>query len=409
MNTLRPYQENCVQKMLWSLTIDGNSIVSLPTGSGKSHIIAEFVHRLHKPVLILVPSKEILEQDLEKLSRVVSRDEIGIFSASMQEKTVKTYTLSTIQSAYKKPELFTHYEVVLIDECHLLNPKNLEGMYNTFFKSIGNPKVIGLTATPYRLDSYYKPTGKRWQPWETVTTTKLITRYKQLFWRNTICVINTQELMDQGFLSPLDYLDRSIIYHSDIPTNKSASDFDLEAYEEIISPREQEISKFIDTLRLAHKSILVFNTSIAQAERLQSVIKGSAIVTGTTPTKERTRVIQGIKGGQIQVVFNVGVLTTGFDHPSLDCIVCIRPTRSLNLWNQMIGRATRIAEGKTSATIYDLAGNLKSLGRLESIKVVKLEGKWNVISETKPDGFHLKPLYVYAPKPRTQKEEWLNK
>jgi len=120
MQDLREYQQEAIDKMLWSLSLPGNSVVSMAQGSGKTHVIAGFADQHKKPILILVPSKELLEQDLDKLSKVVKRKEIGVFSASMNEKTIKKFTIATIQSAHKHPELFTHYEVAIIDECDSL-------------------------------------------------------------------------------------------------------------------------------------------------------------------------------------------------------------------------------------------------------------------------------------------------
>lgn len=394
---LRPYQESAVKKMVWSLGIEGNSVVSLPTGSGKTHIIAEFANRINQPLLILVPSKELLEQDLEKLLKVVNISEVGIYSASMNSKDVCNYTLATIQSAYKHPEKFAHYNVVIIDECHQVNvdKKKSQTMYQKFFREIGDPKVIGLTATPYRLDSFYKATGKPWMPWETVTTTKMINRYSSLFWRSFIYVINTQDLIDQGYLCELKYKEMSFYDHSEIPTNKSASDFDLKKYEDMLQVKEQTVVNHLLDIKTKHKSILVFCSSVKQAERLQSVVTGSEIVTGKTPKKHREKTIESFKSGQTTIVFNVGVLTTGFDHPELDAIVLLRPTRSLNLHNQILGRLTRKAEGKEFGTVYDFSGNVKALGKLETIKVEKI-GKWNVVSETFPDGFHKEELYKFG-------------
>jgi DNA repair protein RadD len=405
---LRKYQETVVEKMLWSMGIAGGSIVSLPTGSGKSHIIAEFTKRIGKPVLIFVPNRELLRQDYEKLSAVVSSSEIGIYSASLNQKEVKTYTLATIGSACKHPELFNHYTVVLIDECHNVNPKNLTGMYNKFFRAIGSPKVIGLSATPFRLASFYRATGKHWQPWETVTTTKILTRFKERFWTSFIAVINTQELMDKKYLCPIVYEDKSFYYHEQLATNKSASDFDLEAFEELIGDKEPFIAQHIVEASKKHKSILAFTSSVSQAERLSRAITGACVVSAETPSKERDTIITGFKNGNIKVVFNVNCLTNGFDHPSLDAIYMIRPTKSVNLYCQMVGRLTRNAPGKDHGTLYDFSGNLRSIGTLESVKMVRVNNLWNVITDNHPNGLHNVELYTYTPRPKSQKEEYVN-
>jgi DNA repair protein RadD len=405
---LREYQTTAVSRMLWAMTIEGNSLICLPVGSGKTHVIAEFTKRIDKPVLIFTNNRELLEQDLEKLQAVVPADEIGVFSASLHSKEVKRYTLATIQSAYKHPELFNHYTVVIIDEASGLNPKNLTGMYNSFFKAIGNPKVIGLDACLYRLDSFYRATGKRWQPWETITTTKILTRYKERFWKQIIYCLNTKELTDQGFLVPLTYEDKSFYYHEQIPTNKSSSDFDLLAFEELIGDKEPYVAQHIVDASKKHKSILTFCVSISQAERLSRAVQGSRTISSKTPSKEREEIINGFKDKSIKIVFNVNCLTRGFNHPCLDAIYMLRPTKSVNLYVQMLGRGTRIAEGKTTCTVYDFAGNLRSIGPLEGVKMEKVNNLWNVTTNKHLDGLHMLPLYAYSPVKKSQKEEWLN-
>lgn len=390
---LRDYQQQAIDKLIWSQQLDGNDLCILPTGAGKSIVIAELAHSLNQPILIIQPNKEILEQNLEKLSHYVDRDSIGVYSASMNEKVVKFYTFATIQSIYKKPEEFEHFDTVIIDECHLVNPKNLSGMFTTFLADIGNPKVIGLTATPYRMDSFYRRYGAGKYSIETVATIKLINRLKQFFWNRVIFNINNAELTDQGYLSPLKYYDESIIDHSEIPLNKSKSDFNLVTYEEIIATRKDKIKKALEVAQEHSKFVLVFCTSVNQAEQLQKVTPGSEVVTAKTKKKDRTRIVQGFKNGDIKVVFNVGVLTTGFDHPELDCIVLLRPTRSIALYYQMLGRGVRKAPGKDHCKVIDLTSTVKNLGRIETIKLEKVDNKWELVSET--GSWHNKELYSY--------------
>ncbi len=410
---LRPYQQTTVEKMLWGITLEGNGLVSIPTGGGKTHIIAEFVKRLNEPVLILVPSKELLEQDLDKLSRVVDPKEIGVFSASMNSKEVKTYTLATIQSAYKHPELFAHYKVVLIDEADLLNPKKLEGMYRGFFKAIGDPRVIGLTATPFRMDSYYRRTSGRWgyrgySNVETVHTLKFLTRYKERFWQRVLHVVHTEDLIKDGFLVPLTYHMIPMVEQEQLSFNKSLSEFDLEDFQDQFTPFLEKTATLIEGLTV--KSVLVFCATITQGEALQRLIPNSAMVTGTTPKKEREKLIGSFRDGTLRTVINVGVLLVGFDKPDLEAIVIARPTRSLRLHNQLLGRGMRISPNKTTCHIYDLVGNVKTLGKAEALKIVKLNNakgtpQWNLISDTKPDGWHYAELYTHDVVKKTKPTE----
>jgi DNA repair protein RadD len=412
MSELRPYQKTCVEKMLWGLQLPGNGLIVVPTGGGKTHIISEFTNRHGKPVLILVPSKELLEQDYEKLAAVVDPKEIGIYSASMNSKEVKKYTLATIQSAYKHPEQFAHYEVVIIDEADLVNPKNLQGMYNTFFKAIGNPKVIGLTATPFRLDSYYRRWGRlSWQV-ETVTTIKFLTRYKERFWDRVLHVVDIDELLENNWLTPLTYHDKTMIPQEKLRFNKSHSEFNLEDFEEKYIPFLDQTANLISNMK--EKSVLVFCATISQAESLQEKIPGSELVSGSTPKKLRAGMIERFRSGETRVILNVGVLLVGFDKPNLEAIVIARPTRSLRLHLQLLGRGMRVFPGKETCNIYDLVGNVAEMGKAETFKIEKVANAqgtqlWNITSETKPEGWHYAELYSHKLHKSDPKEEPVKK
>lgn len=390
MFTLRPYQQQAVEKLLWSRNLEGADVCVLPPGAGKSLIIAELARKLGKPVLILQPTKEILEQNLSKLKHYVADCEIGVYSASVGRKDINTYTFATIQSIYKKPEDFAHFDFVIIDECHLVNHKNLNTMFMQFLVSIGNPKVVGLSATPYRLDIAYEKTS---DGFIAHTATKLINRMgRQRFWHRIVFNITLDELVKDGYLAELEYIDHSIVDHKNLPTNKSESDFDLGEFDELVHKEEQKIFKAIAHARELSKHTLVFCSSVEQAEWLSAQYFSAAVVSAKTKKKDREKIIAGFRNGGIQMVFNVGVLTTGFDFPELDGIVMIRPTRSMALYYQMAGRGVRVSPNKKACTVIDVSGNVKALGRISSIKLVKRE-LWELESET--GSWHNTPLYSF--------------
>lgn len=371
---LRPYQKEAVVAMLRDFKELGNSIVSLPTGSGKSLVIAEFVSRVNVPVLILQPSREILAQNRSKLSTYVDKSEIGTYSASFNLKEVKKYTFATIQSIYKKPELFENFYIVIIDEAHLYKAG---GMFDKLLKGIGTSKVYGLTATPFKLVQEKKYDWKKRQ----VHIYGVLKMLTQLGFDDIIYTTSTKELTDQGYLSPLKYETTSVA-EANFSLNsdkKIMADFDL-----VLSL--SGLDKLMPVLNSLdqYKSTIVFCPSVNTAMRLASCVTGisTAFVSGETSAKDRDFILKAFLNGDIRVIFNCEVLTTGFDHPGLDCIVMARPTKSLNLWNQMIGRATRLCEGKIGATIFDITGTTKFLGRLDEIKVVKRidTEEWDVMT-----------------------------
>jgi DNA repair protein RadD len=384
---LRDYQKEALNKIIWAQQFPDADLVSLPTGSGKSVLIAAIAHTLKQPVLILQPSREILEQNRGKLSHYVDPREIGTYSASMNEKTINFYTFATIQSIYKKPEDFKQFKLVIIDECHLVNPKNLEGMFTKFLAGIGSPKVIGLTATPYRTDiTYRREIGRQGFPvLMCYPTIKLINRTKSPFWSRLIYNINNEDLLAQGFLTPLNYVDFSTIPQEEMPMNKSKTDFDLDGIEKKFVKWDDNIIKAINHGRTLSKSgsVLVFCSSIAQCKRLKEVYgDDSAIVHALTPKDERKELVDRFRAGTLPVMLNMGVFTLGFDHPALDCIVLGRPTQSIGLYYQMLGRGVRIAPGKDVCHVIDITNTVKKLGRIETIRLIKEAGSWQLVSET---------------------------
>lgn len=377
---LRYYQTDAYDAIQKALSFAGNYLVTIPTAGGKSHVIAH-IAKDYNHVLILQPTRELLAQNHEKLAQLVPKEDIGIFSASFNSKEIKKFTFATIQSVYKKPELFKHIKLVIIDESHLVPVKSLGTMYREFLDAIQCARVLGFTATPYRLEIGYAKIGD-----DLVASTmlKLLNRMrhkseKKCFWSNIVYNIPHQELLDKGYLSPIEYIHEPLLPYKEIPVNKSYSDYNLEAYTQAIVGREAQILSTISEAQKRYKSVLVFCSTTEQAKHLSEVIVGSKVVTGETDEKERVAIIKGFKEGSIKTVFNCNVLTTGFDHPPLDCIIMLRPSRSLVLYNQMVGRGVRLAEGKTKCTVIDFTSTVRAIGPVESFKLYKNEkGLWDL-------------------------------
>ena len=378
---LRDYQQQVVTTALAHIRSGrGNPVLALSTGAGKSLIIAEIARQSGLDVLILQPSKEILEQNVEKLSKYVDKKDIGIYSASVGEKTVARYTFATIGSIYAKSELFTHCGLAILDECHLLSPKDTGTMLTSFLRKL-NIKTIGLTATPWRLYSTAAPSADGFGM-DTFTAHKVITRLKDGFWSDVICNVTMYDLIENGYLCAPKYYDNSKRSHGEIPMNKSGSEFDLEKYELLSRGDEEDVLDVVRRAMQQSRSVLVFCISVEQATRFSLIVKDAVLVTGKTKPAERKQLVDDFKAGKIKTIFNVGCFTTGFDHPELDCIVLVRPTRSIGLYMQMVGRGVRCAEGKDHCKVVDFTGTIKAFGVVEKIKLVRINGLWDIWSST---------------------------
>lgn len=325
---LRPYQEEAVQANLefFNEKKPGNVIQVVSTGAGKSLLIAETVRRLGEPALILQPSKEILEQNIGKY-RTYGFD-ASIYSASFKEKIVSQVTYATIGSIVKKPELFKHFKYLLVDESHGVNSKG--GMYDSFIKAIGDTKVLGLTATPYRLSvSSFGP------------MLKFLTRTRPRIFSDVNYVVQNKTLFDQGFLCPVKYFDMRPYLEYDrrkIISNSNGSEFDDDAMKAYMDSIDftKFLVKSIHRLLEINRRIVVFVRFTAQAKEIANYF-GDEVqwISAETPGPERTELIRRWKAGEIKALVNVGILTTGIDYPELDTVIMGRSTKSLSLYYQM--------------------------------------------------------------------------
>lgn len=381
---LRPYQQAASDQAIWYLkNYHKPFVIQAATGAGKSLIIADICHRLDEPVLILQPSKEILEQNYAKLEAYGIKD-IAIYSASKNRKEIGKFTYATIGSIFRKPELFKHFRYVIIDECHGVNPRNLGGMYTTFLEAIKCKNVCGLTATPYRLvPKFVTEEGQLYY----TATLQMINRIHPFFFKKIVFKVETAELIDQKFLCPVEYFAEHADL-SELEVNSTGADFTTDSLEKYWNDkRVKRISEAIEFGQKNHKRVLVFCSSLLQANRVLSLFEGPEsgvqLVSAKTPRDEREAAIAAFKSGEKPVMLNVGVFTIGFDLPELDCVVLARPTMSLALYYQMVGRGVRTAPGKEKLAVYDLAGVVERLGRVETIRVVKEDDGFRdkVISE----------------------------
>lgn len=344
-----------------------NGVIVIPTGGGKSHVIAGTADDIGEPGLILQPSKEILEQNYKKLIDL-GRNDVSIFSASLGIKRIDNITLATIGSIHKKPELFKEFKYVSVDECDLVNAKG--GMYKSFFEAINRP-VLGLTATPWRMHGGHKAQFGGY----TGSVNKMLTRTRPKIFHDLIHITQIGELYEHGYLCPLDYKE-GYFDQRQLTLNSTGNDYTDASLKRIShAVNEDAIGSIMHTSANSH---LVFVKRIEDAEFLVQELAhkgfGASYVTGDMPTTEREKRINGFKYGESSIMINVGVLTVGFDYPALDHIVLARPTNSARLYYQMLGRGIRIHDSKDRCTLTDLCGNVDRLGKIENWEIRDNDG-----------------------------------
>lgn len=385
--TLRPYQQQASDAAVRYLenkeVTKGNGLIVLPTGSGKSLVIADIVNRLDTDVLILQPSKEILEQNYQKLCSYGFLF-CSIYSASCGQKRISKATFATIGSVYKKPEEFKHFRYVIVDEAHLVN-ESPDSMYMKFFKAIGGVRCVGLTATPYRLYSTSDGQGNFG------SMLRFLTRIKGRFFTTVLHATEVSDLLQMGFLANTNYYDIDTIRIDRLRVNSTGQGFTDHSirneYKRVgfSGKLANVVERLLYNAQVPRRGILVFTQFIEESEELIGHFPGiSAMVTGETPKKEREQILEDFKAGRLRVVANVGTLTTGFDYPELDTIVVARPTRSLSLWYQIVGRAIRPHKSKSASWVVDLCGTYQHFGKVEDLKMVDASpdhrGMWQIVS-----------------------------
>ena len=378
MYTLRPYQNDAVQSVYRHLREkDNNPCVVIPTAGGKSLCIAQVakdaVTVWNGRVMILAHVKELVEQNAAKLKSICPELKVGIYSAGLDSReTDAPVIVAGIQSVYNKIDAFRPFDLVMIDEVHMVPPDG-EGRYRTFLEAAKrvNPRVrlIGWTATPYR------------------TQGGLICKPENLL--NEVCYeIGVKELINRGYISNITAKAGRHAPDTD-GLHIRAGEFVAEDVEKLMGEDGLVNSACREIVELTkdRQACLVFCTSVAHCRKVASQIarlsgEECAIVTGDTPADEREETIKRLRGETVKADLfsekpplkyccNVSVLTTGTDIPRLDTIALLRPTNSPGLLVQMVGRGFRLSPGthKTECLVLDYGRNIERHGPIDMIKV----------------------------------------
>lgn len=370
MMQLRTYQSHAVSATFnWWTKHEGACLLQLPTAAGKSIICAELVRQVwdqwpdfHPRTVVLVPSKELAEQNAEKLVKLLPQNiSVGFVSASLGKKQhLKDVVVATIGSIYKDAHQMGNIKVVIIDEAHLCNNNGKDnGMYRRFLTDLAKYcdfRVVGMTATAYRGDGV----------WLTDGDDPLFTGIA-----NTVTM---RELLDAGYIAPLvPPAPGSITTRIDTSNvGISQGDYKVSELSDVVETYLQGVAD--ESVRLAadRKKWIAFTPSVANANSLALKLdyKGirTFVVCGETPKDVREKAIEYFKQGDIRCLITVLALSTGFDVPDVDCLIWCRPTRSPVLYVQGFGRACRIAPGKTDALILDFTDTTERMGPVDLVK-----------------------------------------
>lgn len=365
MLNLRPYQQEAEDAVFdyWAEG-GGNPLVEMATGTGKSLVIASIAKRLCQypgfRVLVLVHVQELVEQNFMAFMRAWPGAPAGIYSAGLGRRDAHhQITFASIQSVYKKAAVLGRRKAALIDEAHLV-PQSGGGMYQELLLRLRDQdpdmRVAGFTATAYRMDSGLLAEGEN-----------------RLF-DETVYSYGVGRGIGDGFLSPL--VSKGGVVEIDVGgVARRGGEFvagALEAAANVDAITRSAVNE-IATLGADRRSWLVFCSGVKHAFAVRDAMRSIGIscetITGETDKGERAATIRNFKAGRIRCLTNAQVLTTGFDAPAVDLVAMLRPTLSTGLYVQIVGRGTRLAEGKTNCLILDYAGNVRRHGPVDTIEI----------------------------------------
>jgi DNA repair protein RadD len=349
-------------------------IIIAPTAFGKSVVIAEIVSKIQDKILVVQPTKELLAQNLSKYNAMGGKAEI--FSASFGSKRIGDVTFATIGSIKSIGSIFRQlgFTKMIIDECHLY-PRSLNSMLGGFLSDSGITHVLGLTATPLKLQQNMDIASR-----SSYSKLVMLTNRSKHgnFFKDVLHVAQISEMVELGYWCPLIHETVSVDTGM-LRFNSNKSDYTAESVSSMyVSNNVGDIISSVLESNKDRKSIIIFVPSVEEALSLSRMIPNSVAVYGDMDKRDRDVAIEGFKGGRIRVVVNVNVLSVGFDYPGIDMVICARPTASIAWYYQALGRGTRICPGKGNCKIVDISGNLAIFGPITGFQYVYANGRWEM-------------------------------
>ncbi len=382
--TLRPYQQEAVDATIKHFRKSNEAaVIVLPTGAGKSLVIAELARLARRKILVLTHVKELVEQNHAKYQSYGLTG--GIFSAGLKRRESEhQVTFASVQSVSANLDQFQHeYSLIIIDECHRVSGEDTS-QYQRIIEQLRekNPalKVLGLTATPYRL-------GMGWI-------------YKYHYrgfvrseddkpFQHCIYELPLSYMIHRGFLTKPDLVDAAVAqYDFSALAQNSFGEYAEKDVNQLLSKHQRVTRSIIEQVMeqaAKRKAVMIFAATVDHAKEITGYLPASqtALITGATDLKTRDDLISHFKQRQLKYLVNVSVLTTGFDAPHVDFIAILRPTQSVSLYQQIVGRGLRLDEGKTDCLVIDYAGNNVNLHHPE-------------VGEKKPNP-DSEPVQVFCP------------
>ncbi|WP_138439642.1 DEAD/DEAH box helicase [Marinobacter alexandrii] len=382
--TLRPYQQEAVDATLTHFRkSDESAVIVLPTGAGKSLVIAELARLAKRKILVLTHVKELVEQNHAKYQSYGL--EGGVYSAGLKRKKNRhQVTFASVQSVSANLDQFRdEYSLIIIDECHRVSGEETS-QYQRIIELLRQQndslKVLGLTATPYRLAMgwiyrfHYRG---------------FVRSDEDKPFQHCIFELPLSYMINRGFLTKPELVNAAVAqYDFSALAQDRFGEYAEKDVNQLLSKHQRVTRAIIEQvmdLAAQRKGVMIFAATVDHAREITGYLPEhhTALITGATDLNERALLIQRFKQRQLKYLVNVSVLTTGFDAPHVDFIAILRPTQSVSLYQQIVGRGLRLDEGKQDCLVIDYAGNSVNLHHPE-------------VGERKPNP-DSEPVQVFCP------------
>jgi len=358
MYQLRDYQREAVDRVVRYFRKKRDPIlVVLPTGAGKSLVIAELARLAKGRVLVLAHVKELVEQNHQKYASYGLS--AGIYSAGLGKKEYGEKAIfGSVQSIARAPdEFFDDFSLLVIDECHRVADDG-DTQYQAIIQKLRakNPDlcILGLTATPYRL-------GVGWI-YEYSQTGELKSE-RPKFFKQSVYELPLSAMIKNSYLTPPVKVDVPVTSYDFSELIESDRPFTVSEVEEILKNQKRLTPLIIQNIvdiadRYHRRGVMIFGATVRHAEEILSYLPAddARLIVGDTDRAERDRIVGDFKSRKFKYLVNVSVLTTGFDAPHVDLIAILRPTESNSLYQQIVGRGLRLSEGKKDCYVLDYTG-----------------------------------------------------
>ncbi len=367
--TLRPYQLDAVNATLQHFRkTDDPAVIVLPTGAGKSLVIAELARLARQRILVLAHVKELVGQNHGKFESYGRTADI--FSAGLKRKDSNSQVVfASVQSVVGNLDAFSdHFSLLIIDECHRVSGQK-DSQYEQIIRHLTEHntqlKVLGLTATPYRLDTGWVYRSHRQD--------NEIRGDERAAFERCIFELPLRYMISNNYLTPANILDAPVAlydFEQLRPADNATKRLTESELNRVISSSKRATARIIaQVIDLAQErqGVMIFAATVEHAREILTYLppECSAIIIGNMQARARDSVINAFKKRQIKFLVNVSVLTTGFDAPHVDLIAILRPTDSVGLYQQIVGRGLRLCADKKDCLVLDYAGNQYDLFRPE--------------------------------------------